>query len=59
MKLLLVALEIGTTGIFFNTDEGSGAQQTQANSLLISHQMNTKNIKKKIVDLRPACIFVA
>lgn len=31
MKLLLVALEIGMTGIFFNKDEGSGAQRTQAN----------------------------
>lgn len=31
MKLLLVALEIGMTGIFFNKDEGSEAQQTKNN----------------------------
>lgn len=32
MKLLLVALEIGMTGIFFNKDEGSEAQQRKNNS---------------------------
>lgn len=32
MKLLLVALEIGTTGIFFNKGEDSEAQQTKNNS---------------------------
>lgn len=31
MKLLLVALEIGMTGIFFSTDEGSEVQQTKNN----------------------------
>lgn len=32
MKLLLVALEIEMTGIFFNMDEGSEAQQIKHNS---------------------------
>lgn len=43
MKLLLVALEIGITGKFFNKDEGSEAQQTQKNDHMIDDQMNIVN----------------